>query len=490
MDTTGIVLLCIFVPIGALILFMILRTVFTKKKDLKPKTFEPFDFNKDELAKKLSEAVQIPTVTVVNEGESYEAFDKYHKYLEKTFPNVFSNAEVNVIHEHSLVLIIKGSDESLLPAAFLAHQDVVPAPPEGWEHEPFSGDIEGGFVHGRGSQDMKHQMIANLEGCEALLKSGRRPKRTIYFCFGHDEEYTGKNGAKYIVQWLSDNNIRFEFVFDEGGTVLDPNAMINNKMKLFDGKLALIGTTEKGYVDYVLTSEIPGGHASSPTRKNSVNTLCEAVYLLSNSPMKAHWSKPVKELFKTIAPYSHPLIKFVLVNRDILSPILKPLMLKAPVGASALRTTFAFTQLKGSDAPNVIPPRAEAVINCRINIGENQEQVEEYMQKVVGKDIKISKLHAGFDPSPVSNIKSKPYELITRSITEVFPDFIPAPYPFIAATDSKYYYKVCDNVFRFTPFEVTPKDQHRIHGLNERCDIDALVLAAKFFARLMENTCF
>ena len=72
----------------------------------------------------------------------------------------------------------------------------------------------------------------------------------------------------------------------------------------------------------------------------------------------------------------------------------------------------------------------------------------------------------------------------------MFPDFVPAPYPFIAATDSKYYYKVCDNVFRFTPFEVTPEDQHRIHALNERCKIDDLEKATQFFARLFENTCF
>ena len=39
MGTTGIVLLCVFVPIGALILFMILRTVFTKRQDLNPQNF-------------------------------------------------------------------------------------------------------------------------------------------------------------------------------------------------------------------------------------------------------------------------------------------------------------------------------------------------------------------------------------------------------------------------------------------------------------------
>lgn len=486
MLTTGqIVLICIAAAIGALIIFMIIRTMFTKAEKIETQKFTPITVNPDILAQHLSEAVKIPTVTVVAPNNNYEHFIAYQKFLEKTYPLIFKIAEKTLINNYSIVLKIKGSDANLLPAAFLAHQDVVPAPVEGWEHDPFGGKIVDGFIYGRGSQDMKSQMISNLEGLEALLKDGREPKRTIYFCFGHDEEYTGKDGARNISQWLYDNNIRLEYVFDEGGTVLDGSAFG------VKGKLALIGTCEKGYVDYTLTSNIPGGHASAPEKRSAVDTLSEAVYMLSRIPMKAYWSKPIKDLFASLAPIMNPLFKFIFVNRDIFGPLLKVLLIKLhPVGASIMRTTFAFTQFKGSDAPNVIPPSATAVVNCRINIGQTQEEVVKHIKSVVGKDIVLGQLTDGFDPSPVSDINSYAYKIIKRSILEVFPDFIPAPYPFIAATDSKYYYKVCDNVFRFTPFEMTQEDQHRIHALNERCGVKALAQATQFFARLLENSCF
>jgi carboxypeptidase PM20D1 len=485
MTAGQIILICVLGSIGALILFMIIRTLLVRPEKIEPQKFNPISVDDNLVAKHLSQAVSIATVTVISPEQSYEPFLEYHKFLEKTYPLIFKRAEKTIINGYSLIIKIQGSDESLLPVAFLAHQDVVPAPAEGWEHGPFSGDISDGFVHGRGSQDMKCQMISNLEGLEALLKLGKEPKRSIYFCFGHDEEYTGKEGAKNISQYLFDNNIRFEYVFDEGGTVLDGASLGIN------GKIALIGTCEKGYVDYTLKSSIPGGHASAPEKRSAVDTLSEAVYMLSKVPMKAYWSQPIKDLFKSLAPIMKPFVKFIIVNRDIFAPLIKVLLVKLhPVGASIMRTTFAFTQFEGSDAPNVIPPSATAVVNCRINIGQTQEDVIKHIKKVVGKDIEVGQLTDGFDPSPISNIKSNAYKEIKRSILEVFPDFIPAPYPFIAATDSKYYYKVCDNVYRFTPFEVTVEDQHRIHALNERCNIKALGQATKFFARLIENTCF
>jgi carboxypeptidase PM20D1 len=484
LSTGQIVLICVLGAFVALLAFMVVRTVLTKKEFIKKEQFQPISLDIDSIAEHLSQAIKIPTVTVISPEQSFEPFLEFHKFLEQTYPLIFQNGEKTVINGYSLIIKLTGNEENLLPMAFLAHQDVVPAPIDGWEHDPFSGDIEDGFVHGRGSQDMKGQMIANLEAMELLLAQGKELKRTAYFCFGHDEEYTGKDGARNIVKYLYEKNIRFECVFDEGGTVLD------GKMLGIDGKLALIGTCEKGYVDYTLTSSISGGHAASPKRRSAVDNLAEAIYMLRSVPMRAYWSQPVKDLFSGLAPHMKPIFKFIFVNRDILGPILKVLLVKInPIGASLMRTTFAFTQIKGSNAPNVIPPSARAVINCRINIGQTQKDVEKHIQKVVGKDIVLGRLTDGFNPSPVSDIKSDAYGKIKKTIVEVFPDFLPVPYPFIAATDAKHYYKVCDNVFRFTPFELTREDQKRIHALNERCDIKALETATQFFVRLIENTC-
>ncbi len=486
MPTGLIVLYCLLGALGALILFMVLRTVFTRKKPSTVQKVEPVEVSGEEMADILSGAIRIPTVTAYAEDDDRSVFLRYHEYLAEKFPLIFSRAEKTVVNGYSLVLKIEGKNKELLPGCFLAHQDVVPATKEGWETDPFGGEIKDGFVWGRGSQDMKSQMVASLMGLELLLREGKEPIRTIYYCFGHDEEITGKDGAKYIVKYLLEQNVRFEFVIDEGGTMLDGN-LIGIKGK----QVALIGTCEKGYADYLLTATRDGGHASAPKRKSSVDEIAEAVYDLAHSPMKRTFSRPLKLMFKTLAPYMNPVFKFFLVNIDILGCVMKPVLgLINPLLNSTMRTTFAFTQLKGSDAPNVIPVKASAVVNVRINIGENREMVLKHMKKTVGKHIEVTELENTFDPSPVSLTDTETFNTLVRSIEESYDDFVVAPYPFIAATDSKWYYPVSRGVYRFTPFVYGLEDQKRIHGLNERCEIKGLVQAAKFYRRLMENLCY
>jgi len=470
--------------IGALIIVMIVRTILARPAKETETDYKGIEFDQEEMGKKLAGAVQIPTVTVIKEGMSYEPFLQYHKYLEHTFPLVFKKGQVTKINNYSLLIKIEGSDSSLLPAGFLAHQDVVPAPAEGWDVPPFSGEIVDGFVYGRGSMDMKGQMIAVLSGLERLLEGGKELKRTIYCCFGHDEEYTGTEGAFNIVKHLAEQGVKLEYVVDEGGIVLD-GGIVGIK-----GKLALIGICEKGYVDIGLEVEKEGGHASSPTARTAVGMLCEAVYDVETTPMKARWTQPTKDMFKALAPYMNPLFKFFIVNRDILSPLLKFVFTKVhPITKSLICTTFAPTMLSGATAPNVLPPKAFANVNCRININETIDDVVAHIKKVVGKNVKVSIQPGSINPTEVSNIASQAYKELTGTIKEVFPGYVTAPYPFIAATDAKYYYALTKNVYRFTPFYVTEEDQARIHAINERCSVADLARAAEFFHRLMERTC-
>ena len=470
--------------LGSLLVFMILRTALTKPKKLVSDYTEP-EVDEKEITEILQNAIRIPTVTKYKEGDDQSSFPVYHEFLKKTFPEIFKRAEVTVINGYSLIVKIKGSDESLLPGCFLAHQDVVPAPKDGWDVDPFSGDLIDGYVYGRGSQDMKSQMMTSLYGFELILREGKEPKRTIYYCFGHDEEFTGKEGARYISEYLEKQGVRFAFVLDEGGTILDGNLLgINNHV-------ALIGTCEKGYADFQLTSVKDGGHASTPKKKSSVDAIADALHDLRRAPMKAYWSKPVKELFRDLAPYMKPIFKFIFVNRDILAPLLKIVLCSITFTNAVMRTTFAFTQMEGSTAVNVIPTKSTAIVNVRINFGQTREQVKNYMQKVVGKDVKVDFYGSSFEPTPVSKtVGSEVYEQLRTSISEVYGGFIVAPYPFPASSDSKYYYKVSDNVYRFTPFVYTIEDQKRIHGVNERCAVKDLTRATRFYKHYIEKTCY
>ena len=212
---------------------MIIRTLLCKPQEIDAGEFKARDFDKDLIAKHLSEAVQIPTVSMVGEFEGQDKpFHDYHAWLEKTYPLIHKTAEKTVINNYSLVYRFKGKNPTLAPGAFLAHQDVVPAPKEGWDYEPFGGTIDGGFIWGRGTQDMKGTMISILEATEKLLSEGWQPERDVYFCFGHDEEAWTEEGAAHICAWFKQQNIKFEYIIDEGGTIIDGNMI--GVDKLFD----------------------------------------------------------------------------------------------------------------------------------------------------------------------------------------------------------------------------------------------------------------
>ncbi|MDD7092942.1 MAG: M20/M25/M40 family metallo-hydrolase [Eubacteriales bacterium] len=464
-----------------LITTMIIRTLLCKPKEINPGEFKAREFDKDVVAKHLSEAVRIPTVSMVGEYEGQDApFFAYHEWLEKTYPLIHKTAEKTVINRYSLVYRFKGTNSDLRPGAFLAHQDVVPAPKEGWEVEPFGGEIKDGFIWGRGTQDMKGTMIALLEGMEKLLSEGWQPERDVYFCFGHDEEPWTEEGAPYIAKWFKEQNIKLEYIIDEGGTIVDGKMIGVNKL------FGLIGTCEKGNMNMTLTVEKPGGHASNPAKPSAAAILAKALIKIDKHPMPSKWTPATKQTFRMLAPHMPFPIRFVLVNRDIFGPLLKFVFKKIPLTNALISTTFAETMLKGSDAENVIPPKVTANINTRIITGVTRDEVLAYTQKLVGKKVKVEKLAAGTEATAVSPVDVRPWDDLNIAIKQIFPDMVTAPYMFIANSDSRYYGEVSDNIYRFTPFEMTLDDQKRIHALNERVSLDSMVKASQFFAQCLE----
>ena len=471
-----IVILSIIGALLLLILFMAVRCLLIKPAPEGKKPADLPQLDKNIIAGHLSEAVRIPTVSLSNINEDGSVFLDYHKFLENAYPIFHRTATKEIVNKYTLFYTIKGKNPNLKPGCFLAHQDVVPADDNGWEVPAFSGEIKDGYVYGRGSQDMKGQMIALMEAMEKLLSEGFKPDRDMYFIFGHDEEPNTSDGALQAVKLLEKRGITLDYVIDEGGTILDGRLIGVPKT------IGLIGTCEKGYMDVKLTVTRDGGHASNPRKPTSLAILGRAIYKIENHPSKTKWTKSSKEMFKYLTPYMPHALKFVFANRDILSPLIKfVLKIAHPVTNSIVRTTYAPTLAKGSDATNVIPKTSTANINCRILTGESSDEVLARIQKIAGKNVVCEKIGTVTEPTPVSNTNSDAYKMLTQSIGNAFPELILAPYPFIAGTDSRYFYPICENVFRFTPFLVSLEDQNRIHGINERNSVDGMLRATQFF---------
>lgn len=69
----------------------------------------------------------------------------------------------------------------------LSHLDVVPISPT-WTYDPFGGEIDDGYLYGRGTLDDKGPFIAALYACAQLLNEGYIPKKRIRFILGCNEE--------------------------------------------------------------------------------------------------------------------------------------------------------------------------------------------------------------------------------------------------------------------------------------------------------------
>ena len=195
-------------------------------------------------AQRLAEAIRFKTISnFLNPDQAAEPLKALHAHLAARFPALHAAASRETVGQYSLLYTWQGSDPAAKPIALLAHQDVVPIAPQtepDWQHPPFDGVIADGFVWGRGSWDDKGNLYAIMEAAEALAKAGFRPKRTIYFAFGHDEEVSGLRGAKAIVELLASRGVKLDFVLDEGLLITD------GIMTGLSQPAALIGVAEKG----------------------------------------------------------------------------------------------------------------------------------------------------------------------------------------------------------------------------------------------------
>jgi acetylornithine deacetylase len=101
--------------------------------------------------------------------------------------------------EHSNAPIVVGihrpREEKGRSLILQAHVDVVPSgPADMWSRAPFDAAIEGDWMYGRGSADMKAGHAANLFCLDALRRIGLQPAATVYVQSVVEEESTG-NGA-------------------------------------------------------------------------------------------------------------------------------------------------------------------------------------------------------------------------------------------------------------------------------------------------------
>jgi len=470
--------------------FMLLRTfMFIHKASLDAATdlpaveVKPLKVDKEAAAQHLSEAIQIETISHEDPADNVAAnFDHLHAVLEKNFPLVRKTMKREVIGEASLLYTWPGKDATLEPILLAAHQDVVPAEETSlsqWTYPPFSGKIADGFIWGRGTLDIKSQLISVMEAVEALIASGYKPERTVMLGFGSDEEVLGV-GAKAIVAHLQEKGIHLAAMIDEGGCIYD------GLIPGVKGLAGAIGVSEKGYLSLRLWVDDQAGHSSTPAESTATGTLVHALDKIVAHPFPAKVSM-VSPMFEKLGAVASPIMQLAFGNLWLFNGIIKKTLLSNPETAATVRTTTAVTIIKGGVKDNVIPGHAEAVVNFRLLPGETIAIVCERLRQIIGDErVHFEPLRGNaWEASPVSPDDSLAYRHIASATREFFPGTPCAPYLMLGGTDARNYYVVCDNVYRYSPYVMTSEDLARIHGVNERLSVDAFAIMIEFFYRLI-----
>jgi carboxypeptidase PM20D1 len=433
---------------------------------------------------RFARALTFPTVSYDDRSQfDGEAFRSFAEFLESAYPVVAAQASRTIVNGYSVVYHLPGSDPSLPPVLFMSHFDVVPVEESTlaeWTYPPFSGTVRDDTIWGRGSVDDKIGVIALMESLETLLGEGLRPQRSIYFAFGHDEEVSGRDGAAMIAKHFEGQGIRFDFVLDEGG------AMTRGMLAGIDRPVAVVGISEKGYVNLVLTVQAPGGHSSQPPEQTALGILARAIVRVEDNPFPARldYLLPTFEAIGAYMPFS---ARLAMGNLWLFSPLVKSNLLGEKDSAAGIRTTTAATMASGSPKSNILPTRASAVINFRILPGETVETVR---QRVVGliddPSVQVSTEY-GTDPSPVSPIDSRGYSIIARSIRAMDNDALVAPYMVRGGTDAKYFYPLSSDVYRFLPISVDAETVKYVHGIDEHVSVAEFLEAIRFYYHVIRQ---
>jgi carboxypeptidase PM20D1 len=310
-----------------------------------------------------------------------------------------------------------------------------------------------------------------------MAVAGLKPRRTLLFVFGHDEE-VGGSGARAAAQFLVGRDIEAEFVLDEGSLVVANHPVTQ-------GPVALIGISEKGFATVRVTARASGGHASMPPPDAAVGVLARALDAILSRPFPQRYEGATRAMLQALARDAPFTARMAIANEWLLGPKLMKTLAASPQGAAMLRTTIAPTMLSGSTKQNVLPTEASAILNLRIAPGDTVAGVLEHLRaSVQALPVDIALEGESQEPSAVASVDTGGYAQVAGAARAVFGVAV-APAPVIAATDSRHMAQVARDIYRFQPVQLALEDIDMIHGTDERLAIAALEKMIGFYGALM-----
>ncbi|CAN5312676.1 M20/M25/M40 family metallo-hydrolase [soil metagenome] len=380
----------------------------------------------------------------------------------------------------ALVATLHGKDPKAAAILLMAHIDVVEAKREDWVRDPFKLVEEDGYFYARGASDDKAMAAIFTDSLVRYKQEGFKPQRDIKLALTCGEE----GGPFNSVPWLLEKHpetLKAAFALNEGD-----DSQLDDK-----GQPRLLGIQvgEKVYMDYDLEVTNAGGHSSRPIKDNAIYHLAGGLARLGaydfpivlNPATKAYYEQNAK-----IEPDAEVAAAMRAMVEDPNDAAAAAILARDPGRNSMMRTTCVATMITAGHAPNALPQRAKANVNCRILPGNDPKVIRDELQQVVADPaIKIT-LAAEPDPvSPPPPLTPRIMGPATKVASKIWPGvpFIPAM--LTGATDGRFTNAAGVPTYGLSGLMAGTDGDH-IHGLNERIQVKALLNGRRFLYEVVK----
>jgi acetylornithine deacetylase/succinyl-diaminopimelate desuccinylase-like protein len=392
----------------------------------------------------------------------------------------FPAADVVVVEtaprKGNLVVRYRGRNTGRKPVLLLSHIDVVEADPKDWTLPPFEFIEREGVFYGRGVADDKDESAIHLTILLRMRAEGVVPDRDIIVALTADEEGGTSNG----VDWIMKNRpelLQAEYAFNEGG---------GGRME--DGKKVSndVQASEKKYADFKVEATNPGGHSSQPRADNAIYQLAAALSKLGAYHAPVKLNEVTREYFRRQASIvggeTGAAMRALVANeRDSAAAAI---IARDPANNSRMRTSCVATMLSGGHAPNALPQRATANVNCRILPEESTEEVRQRLIAAIGDTgVKVT-IGQPAAESPTSPLTPDLLRAIEETTKEVWPGMPVVPTMSTGATDGRILRSAGIPTYGVSGlFYKAPN----AHGMNEKIEAQAFYDGLEFMYRLVRK---
>lgn len=366
----------------------------------------------------------------------------------------------------NFVARLKGTRKAK-PLLLMAHSDVVPVDRSQWSVDPYAAVVKNGVIYGRGAEDIKSLLAAELAVLVELKRTGVKLDRDIILLSESDEE-SGSTGMTWMVKNAFDK-IDAEFALNEFG-YWQP---LPSGQRLYQ-----IQTSEKVPTRVKLTAHGTAGHGSLPRADNPVAHLSRAIARLVDADQPVQLNATTKTYFATVSklPGNEWLAALLpkLDNPATSSEAVKEILARSSEFDAMLHTTISPTMVTAGVKVNVIPNIAEAQLDVRRLPTETREEIYARLKKIVNDDaVSIDPADAQIMPATEpSSLTSPLYLAIMKAVRSVYPGSVFAPLMMRGATDGSFLRDKGIAVYGVPLFDT--EGAPRWHGNDERISITNL----------------